>query len=141
NVVISALPAVDMVGAGQAAGGKEHDEEKRGHGKADDNGGEYQGLRHGGGKLAGVDTIAPDNGSAADGQAAHGEDEEVDRVGEQRKPDDHLEGAGAQHQVDAAAAQDTDADGEDEFHQRISTGASGETSGTLTGAGWRAALG
>src|SRR5690606_32985539 len=52
-----------------------------------------------------------------DRQAADAEDEQVDRVGQQRQPDQHLEGTRTQHQPDAGAGHDADGQGDDQLHQ------------------------
>src|SRR5690606_2598021 len=50
-------------------------------------------------------------------QAADAEDEQIDGIGQQRKPDDHLIGAWAQQKPHAGACHDADAERENEFHQ------------------------
>src|SRR5690606_15545373 len=44
------------------------------------------------------------------------ENEQVDRIGEQRKANDHLEGAGTQDQPDAGGGQQADGERQDCFH-------------------------
>lgn len=104
-----------MVGAGEAAGGEQHDEEQCGGGKADDDGRQHQRLRHGVGERRAVDTV--DQHRRCIGlDAADAEDEEIDGVRQQRQPDDDLIGARTQHQPDAGAGHDADADCKNEFH-------------------------
>ncbi len=55
----------------------------------------------------------------ADRKAPHREDEEVHRVGQQRQPEHHVEGAGAQRQVDARCGEQSDAKSDQEFHASI----------------------
>src|SRR5690606_32043466 len=58
----------------------------------------------------------------AGAQAADGEDEQVDRVGDQGQPDDHLEGARPQQQPCARGGQAPDRDREHPFHQLSPSG-------------------
>src|SRR3954454_9158668 len=46
TVLMPSIPAIDVIRAGEASGGQQHDQKQRGHGKADDDGGEYQRLGH-----------------------------------------------------------------------------------------------
>ena len=73
-----------MVSAGEAPGCQQHHQEQRGHGEADHNGREHQGL----GQWVGVveqvlGHAVLDDRLLADKQAAHAEDEQVDAVGQQ----------------------------------------------------------
>ena len=60
-------------------------------------------------------------------QPPHGDDEEIDRVGEQRQADDHLERARAQDQPHARARKRPDPEGQDDLHH--STSAIGGSAG------------
>src|SRR5690606_9734943 len=66
-------------------------------------------------------------------EAARAEDEQVHRVGDEREPDDHLEGARPEQQPHAGSDERTDADGENEFHQAspASAGAGGTGSASV----------
>src|SRR5690606_31826392 len=55
-----------------------------------------------------------------DADAAGGEDEQVHGIGQQGQADQHLEGAGPQHQPDAGCGQDADGEGEHDLHQNTS---------------------
>ena len=103
---------IDMVitQLGQATQGQDHDE--GGHGEADDDGGQHQRLRQRVGRIGAL----PDHRHVA-AQAAHGEEEQVDRIGQQGQAQHHREGAPAQQQVDAAGAEHTEGDGKQRFHQ------------------------
>src|SRR5699024_974244 len=56
------------------------------------------------------------------------EDEEVDAVGEEREPDDHLKGPRTQQQPHARGHENADPEGEDEFHQAVSSAARSSSS-------------
>lgn len=98
-----------MVGAGKPTGGQKHDEEQRSRRKADDDCRQHQRLRHGVGKRGTVDAVHQHRRRIGL-DAADAEDEQVDGIGQQRKPDDDLISAWAQDQPDAGAGHDADAD-------------------------------
>src|SRR5690606_32509374 len=118
NASISALASIDMVGAGQASRGEQHNQEQGGHGEADDDRRKHQRLGNRVGIVGrGVGAVQNRRGEAF--EPAHAEDEQVDRVGEQRQPDDDLKAAWPQQQPHAGAGQYADADGENAFHQLV----------------------
>ena len=60
---------------------------------------------------------ASSTGGAPTVQPAHGEDEQVHGVAQQREAEDDLEGARPQEQPDARGGEDADAERQDELHQ------------------------
>src|SRR5690606_946124 len=109
---------VDMVRPGEAAQREQQDEEEGRRREADDDRGQYEGLRHRVGMLREISgDAALEHGQSAGAKAAGGEDEDVDGVGEERQPDDHLEGARTEQQPDAGAREHAYAERDDELHQ------------------------
>ena len=98
----------------QAARREQNDEEQRRRRKADDDGGQHERLWQRVGILRRIARcpVAISTG-APDPQPSHAEDEEIDRVREQRKADDDLERARPQHQPHSGSREHTNAEGED----------------------------
>src|SRR5690606_3339362 len=81
----------------------------------------------------GVDTLAED-GLHPDRQASHDEDEEIDRIAEQREPDDHGKRPAAENEKYPAADHDRERRGDQGFHRHVAylarpTGAAGGIGG------------
>src|SRR5690606_25148228 len=111
----------DMVVSGLPARGQQHHQEQCGGGKADDDRGQHQRLRQRIGVLDDVAGGIAQHRVGAGAQPAGGEDEQIDRVGNQGQADDHLEGARAQQQPGAGAGEHADGQGEDQFHQCLAS--------------------
>src|SRR5687767_5659192 len=107
-----------MIGPREAPRGEQYDEQQRRRGKTDDDGGQHESLWQRIGKACDVNRC----GGAHDGRSsaphpAHDENEKVDRVGEEREADDHLEGARPQNEPHAASGEHTNPEGDDQLHQ------------------------
>ncbi|BBI50041.1 hypothetical protein HORIV_24620 [Vreelandella olivaria] len=74
---------------------------KGGHGEADYNGGEHQGL----GERVGIVSSFRHNSGAVSGQAAHRKQEQIDGVREQSETYHHRKGTTSQGQVEATGGQ------------------------------------
>ena len=117
-----------MVGARHAARGQQHHQEQGRHGKADDDGGQHQRLRHGVGivrqivRQAGLEHRLLVDRQA---QAPHAEDEQIDGIRQQRQAHDVLEGARAQQQPHARAREHANGNDQNDFHQRLTSGGGG----------------
>ena len=69
------------------------DDDERRHAEGDDDGGQYQGLR----QRIGVGLqIEQQDRRRVDAQPPHGEQQQIDGIGEQGQAEDHREGAAAQ---------------------------------------------
>ena len=96
---------------GQAARRQQHHEEQRRGREADDDGGQDERLRQRIGVLRGIAGRARrQDGSGSGTQPPHRDDEEIDRIGEQRQADDHLKCAWPQDQPHARARERSDAE-------------------------------
>src|SRR5690606_3973736 len=90
----------------------------RRHGKADDDGGQNQRLGQRIGECGAIYGSARiDNRRQPHAQPPHREDEEIDGIGHEREPDNHLETAWAQEKPGSGPRQDADPYGKCEFHQ------------------------
>src|SRR3546814_10432534 len=97
-----------MVRSGESARGQKDDQKQGRGGKADDDRREYQGLRNRVGKVRRIAGRAGvEDRRHARPQASHAEDEQVDRVGDERQPDNDLEGTRPQQQPHALARKST----------------------------------
>ncbi|MOA08874.1 hypothetical protein D3C78_1286740 [compost metagenome] len=114
-----------VAGLGQPAQGEDDDE--GGHGEADDDGGQHQRLRDG---VAGLGDLADYRRFA--GEAAHGEEEQVHRVGKQGQPQHHREGTRPQQQVHTAGGEHAEGDGEQRLHQFTSLASAASSGGAVS---------
>src|SRR5690606_11735931 len=77
------LPPIDVVIAGKATRRQKYHQKQRCGGEADDDGGEYKGLRYRVGVQGRIDVPRlVDYSGRADAQAPHRKNEQVDRVGQ-----------------------------------------------------------
>src|SRR5690606_13286448 len=114
---LGGLLTVYVIGAGKAAGGQQHDQVESRHREADHDGREHESLRHRVRVLPGVDVhYGLQHRRGPQRKAAHRQQERVDRVREERQAKDHLERPRPQHQPNAGARDDADADGRDQLH-------------------------
>src|SRR3546814_1016537 len=110
-----------MVGAGEPSGRQQDDQEQGGGGEAEQVRRQAKRLRH---RVRVLRRVAGGAGRQdrrlPDTQAPGAEDEQVDRVRDERQADDDLVGPGPQQQPDAGSRQHTDAERKDELHHPAS---------------------
>ncbi len=114
----SGVSRIDPVVPEVAQGAQGQHDEEGDHAEADDDGGQHQGL---GQRVRQARQPMLHQGCAVRGQAAAGEQEDVDRVAEQGQPEHHREGAGTQQEENGARRHDADQHGYQDLHQAFSS--------------------
>lgn len=104
--------AIDVIGAVVVPAAQRQLDHEAGGGKTDDDGSEDERLR----QRVGHRSVGQQDGRRGAPQPAHGEDEHVDGVAEERQTEDHWKAAAPQHQVDGARRDPADAGGHEKLH-------------------------
>ncbi len=106
-----------MICARQTARDEQHNQEQRCRCETDNDCRQYECLRQRIGELRGIaGRPRRKDRRRIDPEPPHGENEEINRIGEERQPDDDLERARSQDQPNARAREHADAEGDEHFH-------------------------
>src|SRR5690606_11863027 len=122
-----ALIPVHVVGSGETARSEQNDEQQRRHRERDNNRGQHKRLWKRIDIEAGIGGLRANDRRRIDRKPAHRVDEQVHRIGDQRKADDDLKRARSQYQPYARSGENADAEGQNQFHQASPSVASRST--------------